>query len=69
MEITETAGGTIHDIVERAKNHCGILRVEFLDCAFNGISFRVSRNSNEYDIATIYNLKHKIRRLEAGYRD
>lgn len=36
---------------------------------FNGILIHVQPTSHEYDIEQIYWLKHKIRRLEAGYKD
>ncbi len=39
------------------------------DLVFNGISVRVSNKSDLSDLAIIYNLRHEIRRLKAGYND
>jgi hypothetical protein len=42
---------------------------DYRDLEFNEIRVRVSKNSNIDDLSTIYNLKHTIRRLQAGYKD
>jgi hypothetical protein len=42
---------------------------DYCDLEFNEIRIRVSKNSNIDDLATIYDLKHTIRRLKAGYKN
>lgn len=61
-------GESFHGAVEKVKNS---LRFDndYCDLEFNGIRVRVSKNSNIDDLNTIYNLKHTIRRLQAGYND
>lgn len=41
----------------------------YCDLEFNEIRVRVSKDSNIDDLSVIYDLKAKIRRLEAGYKD
>lgn len=40
-----------------------------VDFNFNEIKMRVSPDSNRDDICTIYDLRHQLRRLKAGYKD
>ena len=42
---------------------------DYEDLVFNDITIRVAKNSNINDLTTIYNLKHQISRLKAGYKD
>jgi hypothetical protein len=42
---------------------------DYCDLEFNDIRVRVSKNSRIDDFSTIYNLKHTIRRLQAGYKN
>ena len=60
-------GLTLYQAVEQCKEQ--ILNDSYEDMEFNGISIRVGKYSDSADLLTIYYLKHKIRRLEAGYKD
>ena len=62
------AGESFYGAVKKVQDS---LRLEndYCDLEFNGIRVRVSKNSNIDDLSTIYNLKHTIRRLQAGYKD
>lgn len=42
---------------------------DYCDLEFNEIRVRVSKTSNINDLSAIYDLKCKIRRMEAGYKD
>jgi hypothetical protein len=54
-----TAVKKVQDSLKNQNDYC--------DLEFNEISVRVSKDSNINDLATIYDLKHCIRRLKAGY--
>lgn len=51
----------VQEILKRGEDYC--------DLEFNEIRIRVSKDSKIDDLCTIYDLKHKIKRLEAGYKD
>ena len=42
---------------------------DYCDLEFNEIGVRVSKDSKINDLSVIYDLKHKIRRMQAGYKD
>lgn len=61
MEFKLEAGQSLWSAVNAAKTHCWVEGHQYVDMTFNGIRLRVSADSNEDDIATIYNLKHQLR--------
>lgn len=62
MEFKVEAGQSIYSAIHGAKIQCLISGFKYVDTVFNGIRLRVSVDSYEEDIATIYNLKHQLRR-------
>jgi hypothetical protein len=63
-------GLNFYEDVKNAKNKIDKASlVSNIDMIFNEISITIHSDSNNNDIYLIYDLKHKIRRLEAGYKD
>ena len=59
-----------HNFVSACRELQGMLgKGEYRIMQFNDHLITVSQDSNIDDLATIYNLKHQIARLKAGYQD
>jgi hypothetical protein len=62
------AGDNIYSAIRKVQSSL-LSGEDYQDLSFNDISIRVAKNSNINDLTTIYNLKHQILRLKAGYKD
>lgn len=63
MTIDIPKGYSIHGAAQRAVNEAQHKR-EDVSFEFNGLTIHVSRYSHPADIATIYDLKHELRRTQ-----
>lgn len=66
---TPDKGVMFYDAVKELKAHLAKTGSSYAQMVFNEIYVTVSSDSNPDDIASIYDLKNKIRRMEAGYKD
>lgn len=68
MIIEAEKGVSLHKAAEDLKDSLSEQN-SYLDLRFNDINIRVTKNSNTYDLLTIYDLKQTINRMKAGYKD
>ncbi len=62
-------GSSFYEAVKKLKQILFKENISYRQMLFNGIYITVSVNSNADDIAVIYDLKNRIRRLKAGHND
>ena len=68
MFVHAEKGDSFYTAVKKVKDNI-LKSTDYIDLEFNEIRVRVSKDSNIDDLAIIYDLKCKIRRMEAGYKD
>lgn len=64
MEFETDKGVAFYDAVKLCKEEIKKTGRMYMMMSFNGLNVTVSFDSNPDDIATIYDLKHKIRFME-----
>ena len=68
MRVEIGKGMNIYAAIEYASGQARFHQQEVF-FEFNEIMLTCRHDSNKLDIAAIYDLKHRIRRLEAGYKN
>jgi len=64
MEFVPEKGTSFHDAVRECKKEIVRTGRLYMMMTFNEINVTISIDSNPDDIATIYDLKHELRRLK-----